>query len=152
MKNQGDECADLERIVKLARDHVWEPENWESFERCKGTRSFSLPVEWFELCEAIEKKFGAMPLDEPCACGAKTIADHAPDCDEKPTWEGDEHEVDCRAVRADAVVNAAVAWHQSGQEGDNTWFDKGEALGQAIDRLLGIKDTQPTSAGRGDES
>jgi hypothetical protein len=141
-------ATDVE-IVRLAREHVWEPENWESYERCKGTSSFSLPVEWFELCEAIEARCGAMPLDEPCDCGAKTIADHAFDCDEKPTWEGEEHEVDCRAVRVDAVVNSAIAWHQSGREGDNTWFDKGEALGQAVDRLLEMR-SAPASASSGD--
>lgn len=136
---QSQELTECQKLVELARDHVWEPENWESYERCKGTSSFSLPVEWFELCEAIEEKYGAMPLDEPCECGAKTIADHAPDCDEKPTWKGEEHEVDCRAVRADAVIEAAIAWHQSGQEGDNTWADKGEVLGQAIDSLLKLQ-------------
>lgn len=39
----------------------------------------------------------------------------------------------------DAVVDAAVAWHQSGREGDDTWFDKAEVLGQAIDRLLELR-------------
>ena len=38
--------------------------------------------------------------------------------------------------RKDAVIDAAVAWHQSGREGDETWFDKAEVLGVAIDRLL----------------
>ena len=41
--------------------------------------------------------------------------------------------------RMDAVVDAAVAWHQSGQEGDDTWFDKGEELGKAIDALLELR-------------
>ncbi len=138
------ERNDLRRLVELARDHVWEPENWESYERCKGTNSFSLPVEWFELCEAIEERYGAMPLDEPCECGAKTVADHKPDCNEKPDWEADEDQLDSRATRCEAVVEAAVAWHQSGQEGDNTWIDKAEALGQAIDRLLEMR-TAPTN-------
>ncbi len=36
----------------------------------------------------------------------------------------------------DAVVDAAVEWHQSGREGDDTWREKGEALAQAIEKLL----------------
>lgn len=40
----------------------------------------------------------------------------------------------------DAVVEAAVAWHQSGQEGDNTWFDKAEILGAAIDSLIELRE------------
>lgn len=48
--------------------------------------------------------------------------------------------------RKDAVVDAAVAWHQSGREGDETWFDKAEILGRAIDELLGLREPAPTSA------
>lgn len=48
--------------------------------------------------------------------------------------------VDEAQRRMDAVVDAAVEWHQSGREGDNTWFDKAETLGQAIDRLLELRE------------
>lgn len=50
--------------------------------------------------------------------------------------------------RMGAVVDAAVAWHQSGQEGDETWFDKAEVLGQAIDKLLEMR-SAPAKAQRG---
>jgi hypothetical protein len=36
----------------------------------------------------------------------------------------------------DAVVDAAVGWHESGREGDNTWFEKGEVLAHAVEKLL----------------
>lgn len=46
-----------------------------------------------------------------------------------------------RVVKAmDDVVDAAVEWHQSGQEGDNTWPDKAETLGKAVDALLELRD------------
>lgn len=83
-ENQNSLGVGSDRIAELARDFVWEPENYESYERCKGTSSFSLPVEWFELCAAIEEKYGAMPLEEPCDCGAKTYTDHTPGCADKP--------------------------------------------------------------------
>lgn len=41
--------------------------------------------------------------------------------------------------RMDAVVEAAVEWHQSGQEGDGSWFDKSEALSRAIGSLLDLR-------------
>lgn len=45
--------------------------------------------------------------------------------------------------RMDAVVDAAVAWHLSEQEGDGTWFDKAEVLGKAIDSLLKMRNSRP---------
>ncbi len=41
--------------------------------------------------------------------------------------------------RMDAVVDAAVAWHLSGQEGDDSWLAKADILGQAIDDLLALR-------------
>lgn len=41
--------------------------------------------------------------------------------------------------RMDAVVEAAVAWHQSGREG-NMWLDKAEELSAAINSLLELRD------------
>lgn len=41
--------------------------------------------------------------------------------------------------RADAVVDAAVEWHQSDREGDGSWFDKADILAKAIDALLEIR-------------
>lgn len=137
----GQSIIDAE-IVKRAIEHVWEPENWESYERCRNTRSFSLPVEWFELCRVIEESYGSMPLEEPCDCGAKTVADHKLDCEEKPDWE--QEGIDCRARRFDAVVDAAVEWHQSGREDDGTWLDKAGVLEDAINALLELRE-QPSS-------
>jgi hypothetical protein len=37
----------------------------------------------------------------------------------------------------------AVGWHQSGREGDSSWFDKAERLGAAIDSLLELRSAQP---------
>ena len=37
-----------------------------------------------------------------------------------------------------AVVDAAVEWHQAGREGAE-WFDKAEVLGQSIDALLELR-------------
>lgn len=48
--------------------------------------------------------------------------------------------------RMDAVVDAAVEWHQSGREGDNTWLDKAEILGAAIDSLLELRDKPATES------
>jgi hypothetical protein len=42
---------------------VWEAENWENYQDCKGTKSAALPPEWFELCAAVEEEFGVPPID-----------------------------------------------------------------------------------------
>jgi len=47
--------------------------------------------------------------------------------------------------RMDAVVEAAVEWHQSGREGDDTWFDKSEALSAAINSLLELRAAPPAN-------
>lgn len=46
--------------------------------------------------------------------------------------------------RMSAVVDAAVEWHQSGQEGDGTWFDKAGVLEDAINALLELRE-QPST-------
>lgn len=46
---------------------------------------------------------------------------------------------ECRC-RMDAVVDAAVEWHQAGREGAE-WFDKAETLGAAIDALLELRES-----------
>jgi hypothetical protein len=40
---------------------------------------------------------------------------------------------------ADAVVEAAVAWHESGQEGGDGWFEAGERLTRTIESLTSIR-------------
>ena len=45
--------------------------------------------------------------------------------------------------RMDAVVDAAVEWHQAGREGAE-WFDKAEVLGAAIDSLLELRESPQT--------
>lgn len=52
--------------------------------------------------------------------------------------------------RMDAVVEAAVEWHQSGREGDNTWFDKSEALSAAVSSLLELRSASPADAAEGE--
>lgn len=49
-------------VAKAAQTFVWEPENWENYQNCKGTNSAALPPEWFELCATVEEEFGAPPL------------------------------------------------------------------------------------------
>lgn len=50
--------------------------------------------------------------------------------------------------RMDAVVDAAVEWHQAGREGAE-WFDKAEILSTAIDCLLELRSDPTTQAGSG---
>jgi len=42
----------------------------------------------------------------------------------------------------DVVVEAAVEWHQSGQEGDGSWFDKAETLSRAVESLLELRSVE----------
>jgi hypothetical protein len=78
---------------------------------------------------------GEQPTNETpeCFCGVELEAGICPNGHDPALLD----EVD---RRKDAVVDAAVAWHQSGREGDDTWFDKGEVLGRAIDELLAVRE------------
>lgn len=55
---------DLRGIAEAAREMVWESQNWENYQDCKGTNSAALPPEWFELCARVEDEFGAPPIDD----------------------------------------------------------------------------------------
>jgi hypothetical protein len=63
----------------------------------------------------------------------------------RATAEAEDDLVDEVQRRMDQVVEAAVEWHQSGREGDNSWFDKSEALSAAIESLLELR-TAPAPA------
>lgn len=61
-----DILPDRLNIEKLALIFVQSPDNWESYTDCKGTDSASLPAEWFNLCAAVEAKYGTPKVeDEP---------------------------------------------------------------------------------------
>lgn len=51
-------------IEELAREFVWEPENWEGYEELKKSTSFAVPPEFMALAQAVEKKYGPMPIDK----------------------------------------------------------------------------------------
>lgn len=57
-----------------------------------------------------------------------------------PDAEGEKDAVadECQR-RVDTVAEAAVEWHQSGQEGDDSWFEKSEVLSRAIESLLELR-------------
>lgn len=79
---------EFQAIAEAARDFIWEPENWEAYELSKRSNSVAWPPEFLLLAQAVEKKYGAMPLGEPCEiCHAKTVAAHDPDCPNNAVWD-----------------------------------------------------------------
>jgi hypothetical protein len=83
--------------------------------------------------------------DDKLFCGCKCVF---PATGAGKGAERDHLADDCQR-RMDAVVEAAVEWHQSGQEGDNTWFDKSEVLSAAINSLLELRATTPAPSAAG---
>lgn len=51
-------------ISELARDFVWEPEQWEAYTDSKTSNSVAWPPEWLLLCQAVEKRYGTPPTGE----------------------------------------------------------------------------------------
>jgi hypothetical protein len=90
---------------------------------------------------------GGEQRDSECFCGTELEAGLCPNGHD-PVERSDEV-VDEVQRRMDAVVEAAVEWHQSGREGDNSWFDKSEALSAAINSLLELRDTSPAPVAEG---
>lgn len=84
----AEDSMSLQTVAEAARDFMWEPENSESYESSKTSNSVAWPPEFLLLGQAVEKKYGAMPLDDPCnMCGAKTVATHDPDCADNPVYD-----------------------------------------------------------------
>ena len=54
----------LQSIAEAARDLIWEPENWEAYQDSKTSDSVAWPPEFLLLAQAVEKKFGPMPIEE----------------------------------------------------------------------------------------
>lgn len=51
-------------IAQLARDFIWDPENWEAFQESKDSNSVAWPPEFLLLAQAIERCFGARPVED----------------------------------------------------------------------------------------
>lgn len=84
----AEKVVELETIAEAARDFMWDGENWEAYEQAKQSNSVAWPPEFLLLAQAVEKTYGAVPLDEPCKlCDAKTVATHDPDCPENPVYD-----------------------------------------------------------------
>lgn len=54
----------LRAVACAARDFIWEPENWEAWQDAKESNSVAWPPEFLMLAQAVEKKFGPMPIDD----------------------------------------------------------------------------------------
>jgi len=80
----------------------------------------------------------------PCSkCGEGLEFTESDPCERcEATTEADEvqrrMDEDETILLINAVVDAAVEWHQAGREGAE-WFDKAEVLGQSIDALLELR-------------
>ena len=54
----------LRAVACAARDFIWEPENWEAWQDAKESNSVAWPPEFLMLAQAVEKKYGPMPIDD----------------------------------------------------------------------------------------
>ena len=54
----------INKIAEAARDFIWEPENWEAYQDSKGSNSAAWPPEFLLLAQAVEEKYGPMPIDD----------------------------------------------------------------------------------------
>jgi len=55
--------TELTAVAEAARAFVWEPENWEAWQDSKGSNSVAWPPEFLLLAEAVEKAYGAPPVE-----------------------------------------------------------------------------------------
>lgn len=53
----------MTEIERLARDFVWESENWEAYTDSKQSNSVAWPPEFLLLCQAVERVYGAPPVE-----------------------------------------------------------------------------------------
>jgi hypothetical protein len=51
-------------IAALARAFIHEPENWQAYQDSKGSNSVAWPPEFLLLAQAIETRFGPMPVED----------------------------------------------------------------------------------------
>jgi hypothetical protein len=51
-------------VAVEAKKFVHEPENWESWQELQTSNSASIPVEYMNLCEAVEEVFGEPIFEE----------------------------------------------------------------------------------------
>lgn len=52
------------KVAEAARDFIWEPENWEAYQDSKESNSVAWPPEFLLLAQAVEEKYGPMPIDD----------------------------------------------------------------------------------------
>lgn len=53
----------IKDIAMAARNFVWDSEQWEQYQDSKTSNSVAWVPEWLLLCQAVEKRFGAPPVD-----------------------------------------------------------------------------------------
>lgn len=54
----------LQKITAAARALVWESENWEAYQDSKESNSAAWQPEFLLLAQAVEEKYGPMPVDD----------------------------------------------------------------------------------------
>lgn len=52
------------KIIEAAREFVHYFENWEGYQEIKTSISTSIPVEFMNLCEAVETVFGPPKIED----------------------------------------------------------------------------------------
>jgi hypothetical protein len=60
----AEDSQSLQVVAEAARDFVWEPENWEAYQDSKDSDSVAWPPEFLLMAQAVEKKYGPMPVEE----------------------------------------------------------------------------------------
>lgn len=62
--NDTDKIEADAKIVEAAVKFIHWPENWEMFESIKGSNSLAIPVEFLDLCYAVEEAYGGPKNDD----------------------------------------------------------------------------------------
>jgi hypothetical protein len=61
---EAEELEGLLKIAEAARAFVHEPENWEAYQDSKDSNSVAWPPEFLLLAQAVEEKYGPMPVED----------------------------------------------------------------------------------------
>lgn len=127
-----------------------EPANKPTVETEKGRILANLLNTIGEQAQEIErlKRGDFTPAEFQNLCHSKTVQDGFGDfvvgCHEyqQQLFGVSAYEVITEVERLkDAVVDAAVEWHESGREGaSHEWFDNSDALSKALDDLISFRD------------
>lgn len=123
-----------EGTLRWAANWILDSLKGETNERVvEFARNMAMTLRAAALPAAAPTAPSAQPVE--CFCGTELEAGLCPNGHDpiKP-----EALVDAVQDRMDRVVEAAVAWHESGQEGEG-WFEAGERLTQAIESLLELR-------------